>query len=364
MVQHVAAAPPAAGRRARGGQAAVADGDLSVWPFRRVFWCAGHVLHADLPPCRWRGPGDGDIAAQADQDATADPGRDTAGGTVRGPGLGGGAQVEPDARGHDQRPALQADLTPAGHFPGRELDARSFRLDVREVAVVAHRGHGRADRRVDVAAGQPGRAQGHRDGLGQQRAYLGGTAAAAQGAELGVGTEPAARRVHLGKVGGEELTGLVEAGRFGHQEMDERAQGAPAGPGRGGWGGWFGGHSWQGDSWHYEPPEVTWPLPEFEDGEEPKLKPPELFELELDPVELEPEDVDPEPEDGEPELVEPEDVEPVEPEPAEPVEPEPVEPEEPEDVEPVEVEALACVDPGRTSANAPAAATLATAIAV
>jgi hypothetical protein len=46
------------------------------------------------------------------------------------------------------------------------------------------------------------------------------------------------------------------------------------------------------------------------------------------------------------------------------VEPEPVEPEEPEDVEPVEVEALACVDPGRTSANAPAAATLATAIAV
>jgi hypothetical protein len=106
---------------------------------------------------------------------------------------------------------------------------------------------------------------------------------------------------------------------------------------------------------------VTWLLPPgLDDGEEPELKPPELFELEFDPVELEPEeelepeDVEPE-EELAPELVEPEDVEP---ELAEPVDV------EPEDVEPVEVEALACVDPGRTSANAPAAATPATAIAV
>jgi hypothetical protein len=98
---------------------------------------------------------------------------------------------------------------------------------------------------------------------------------------------------------------------------------------------------------------VTWLPPELEDGEEPELRPPEL-ELELDPVEVEPELV--EPELGEPELVEPELVEP------ELAEPEDVDPEE---LEPAEVDALAvCVDPGRTRATAPAAATLATVTAV
>jgi hypothetical protein len=95
---------------------------------------------------------------------------------------------------------------------------------------------------------------------------------------------------------------------------------------------------------------VTWLPPELEDGEEPELRPPELeleldpVEVELDPVEVEPELV--EPELAEPELAEPEDV-------------------DPEELEPAEVDALAvCVDPGRTRATAPAAATLATVTAV
>ena len=95
---------------------------------------------------------------------------------------------------------------------------------------------------------------------------------------------------------------------------------------------------------------MTWLLPELEDGVEPELRPPEL-ELELDPVEPEFE------------------LEPVEPLEVEPVEPVELEPElvevEPVEVEPVEVDALAvCVDPGRTRATTPAAATLATVIAV
>ena len=178
--------------------------------------------------------------------------------------------------------------------------------------------------------------------------------AAAQGAELGVGAEPAAGRVHVGQVGGEELAGLVEVGGFGHQEVDERAEGAPGWRRRAGI-----RHGVHGGPQHHEPPEVTWLPPELEDGEEPELRPPEL-ELELDPVEVEPE------------LVEPElrgaraggagirgtgawrrswwsrssDV-------------------DPEELEPVEVDALAvCVDPGRTRATAPAAATLATVTAV
>jgi hypothetical protein len=102
---------------------------------------------------------------------------------------------------------------------------------------------------------------------------------------------------------------------------------------------------------------VTWLLPELELGEEPELRPPDVLELESDPEEVEPDELEPE---LELEPVEPEEVEPLEGEP-ELVEAEPLEL-EPElvEVEPVEVEALAvCVDPGRTRANAPAAATLA-----
>lgn len=86
---------------------------------------------------------------------------------------------------------------------------------------------------------------------------------------------------------------------------------------------------------HHEPPEVTWLLPEVEDGVDPALRP--ELELELDPVE------------ADPELAEPDEVDPVELDPELAV------------LEPLVEEALAvCVDSGRTKANAPAAATLAT----
>jgi hypothetical protein len=97
---------------------------------------------------------------------------------------------------------------------------------------------------------------------------------------------------------------------------------------------------------------MTWLPPELELGAEPELKPLELeLELELEPFELEPlelEPLEPEPEEPEPELVEPEPED----------EPELVElpVDEPDDVE---EDAVLCVDPGRTSATTPAAATLA-----
>jgi len=90
---------------------------------------------------------------------------------------------------------------------------------------------------------------------------------------------------------------------------------------------------------------VAWLAPpELEAGEEPELKPPEL---ELDEPELVPE---PELEPVEPELVEPELAE---------------ELDEPDEVEldPLDVLAL-CVDPGRATASAPAATTLAMVTAV
>jgi hypothetical protein len=102
---------------------------------------------------------------------------------------------------------------------------------------------------------------------------------------------------------------------------------------------------------------VTWLLPELDDGEEPELRPPEV---ELDPVELEPE-FELEPVELEPVELEPVELEPVEPEEAEPEEADPLEPVE---LDPALVDALACVDPGRTSATTPAAATLAMVTAV
>jgi hypothetical protein len=114
---------------------------------------------------------------------------------------------------------------------------------------------------------------------------------------------------------------------------------------------------------HYEPPEVTWLLPELDVGVELEPRPLEVELPELE--ELEPEEV--EPEEVEPEEVEPEEVEPVEPVEVEPVEVEPVEVEpvevEPVEVEPVEVSVL-WVEPGRARARAPAVTTLAIVTAV
>jgi hypothetical protein len=85
-------------------------------------------------------------------------------------------------------------------------------------------------------------------------------------------------------------------------------------------------------------------LPELEVGVEPELKPLEPVELELEPVEPELEPVEPE----------------LEPEEPDPVDPELLEPELVVEDEPelVAEDAVVCVEPGRTSAIAPAAATL------
>jgi hypothetical protein len=113
---------------------------------------------------------------------------------------------------------------------------------------------------------------------------------------------------------------------------------------------------------------VTWLLPELDDGEEPELRPPEveLDPVELEPVELEPVELDPvelEPVELEPVELDPVELDPVEPEEAEPEEADPLEL-EPVELVPALVDALACVDPGRTSATTPAAATLAMVTAV
>src|SRR5260370_1128431 len=104
---------------------------------------------------------------------------------------------------------------------------------------------------------------------------VGGAACAgAQGADLGVGAEPAAGRVHLGQVGFEHVAGPGQGAGFGHHQLDQRAESAPAGlcglaglPRRGGV---------PGGVRHHDPPDVAWLLPELDDGEGPELRPDEL----------------------------------------------------------------------------------------
>jgi len=132
--------------------------------------------------------------------------------------------------------------------------------------------------------------------------------------------------------------------------MDQGPERLPAGVGLVGAGG--GGR-------HYEPPEVTWLLPELEVGVELACRPLELELPELEDDELE----ELEPEDVEPEDVEPDEVEPEVPELEDP-EPELVEGElEGVEDEPVDVSVL-WVEPGRARASAPAVTTLAIVTAV
>ena len=53
--------------------------------------------------------------------------------------------------------------------------------------------------------------------------------AAGERADLGVGAEPAAGRVHRGEVVFEQAAGLGQGGRVGDHELDQRAEGTPAG---------------------------------------------------------------------------------------------------------------------------------------
>jgi hypothetical protein len=247
---------------------------------------------------------------------------------------------------------------PAGHGAVCHGQRRAGARDAVEVAVVADSGHRAADRGVDVAFGQPGAPQGYLDGFGEKWADLDRTAlSGAQRADFRVRAKAAARDVQLVEVGGEHGASLGEFYRVRYDDLNQGAEGAPAGrsvccAGSGpGAGLAFCG----GLAEHYEPPEVVWLLPELEVGVEPELRP-----LEDEPEVAEPELV-------EPELVEPELVEPelVEPEPVL-VDPELVDPvlAEPEEV-PVDVDvSVLCVVPGRTRASAPAVTTLAMVTAV
>ena len=100
VVDEVVAPPPAAGGRARGGEAAFGDDDGRAGVVEGGVVAVGQEHD---PAAVGRRAGDGQVAAEAHQHADAGGGMGRLGGAVGAPGLGRGAEVELDARGHEHR---------------------------------------------------------------------------------------------------------------------------------------------------------------------------------------------------------------------------------------------------------------------
>ncbi len=97
----------------------------------------------DLPAAVRCRSGDGYVAAQADQDAAAEPTGDGIGAPVCRAGLGGGAEIElrPAGQRGPGRIAVKQHVAPAGHGTARLGRLSGFTaLDQGEVTVVAKLG--------------------------------------------------------------------------------------------------------------------------------------------------------------------------------------------------------------------------------
>ena len=152
---------------------------------------------ADRPAVRWRRAGRCDVAADAHEHATRRVQRRRCGGDVGRERLGGGAVVELDARRQADRGVrvVELDAAPAA---GPAKPDRTAGADRREVAVVSGGAHRGADRRVQIAVGQPGGAQGAAGGADEQPADAHrGPAGGVEPAQLGVVAEAAAGAVDL-----------------------------------------------------------------------------------------------------------------------------------------------------------------------
>src|SRR5262249_42200992 len=168
---------------------------------------------------RPRGPAD--PPPEADQAPRAGLGGNNLRAAVRGPGLGRRPKVQLRAvrELHQPPPAVEMHVAPAGyaarpHGPRSRVQAAGLRLrglQEREVAVVADPRQRLPASRVDVAVGEPGRAQRRLDQLSEQLADAGDRAGGrVEPGELGVRPEPAA-----GQIDGRQLgIGDGAAGRY------------------------------------------------------------------------------------------------------------------------------------------------------
>ena len=120
------------------------------------------VGHVYVPAAGWGLTRDGDVAAEADQHATARHDvRRSFGGEVRGEGFAGRAEVELDpARDDDGASRLAEANRPPTRDPVRdEIHRHAVAGDGSEIGVVAGQSHRGPHRRVDGAVRQLGAAQ-------------------------------------------------------------------------------------------------------------------------------------------------------------------------------------------------------------
>ena len=171
--------------------------------------------------CRSR---DGDVAAEAHEDAPARGIGRCGSRSICGPGLGGGAEVEAaplgDAHGGPVR--VELDPLPAGDAAQRaerSCSSRGVAGDLTEVAVVAEHPQGGTDRRVDIATRDPRRTHRERDRLEQFRADVHGLAGPpVECHELGIVTEAAAGGIDDREPFVDRGTGGVEPGGTSHEQ--------------------------------------------------------------------------------------------------------------------------------------------------
>ena len=192
---------------------------------------------------------DPDVAAQVDQHPAAQFGRDGRRGPVRGQRLGGGAQVEHRPGGHphlaERRVELHAE--PARSGGGRLAQRGSVPPGPGEVPVVAE-----ADQRgpaggVHVPVGEPGRGQGDRQRLAEQRADPDrASPGVIDPPQLGTPAEPGTGRIHRQQFRGQQRMGLLQRGGLGGQQRGEGAEGAARAVSQCSGGGWHQPPPWLG----------------------------------------------------------------------------------------------------------------------
>ena len=122
---------------------------------------------------------------------------------------------------------MQLHVQVAGDRPEGAGRCGRPRLHLLEVRVVAERGDGVADRRVDGTAGAFGRIEGHGEGLEEERAHLNGpSGVGVQHLELGVVAEAAAGEVDGLELVGEDALGGVRGPGLLHHDGGRGADGA------------------------------------------------------------------------------------------------------------------------------------------
>src|SRR5665647_396733 len=156
VMHDVAAALPPAGGGAGRGQPTADDGDDAGRSGARGVWITGDVLNPDRPSAAWRLTGNGDVAAEADEHATAQCFGDPFGRSIGSPGFRGRAEVEAHADRNSEQAGrfVELDLPPPRDVSNRDTERPTVCRHRGEVAVIAQRLDGAPERRVDVAVGE------------------------------------------------------------------------------------------------------------------------------------------------------------------------------------------------------------------